>query len=143
MGDDDSGAPGYSAAEGVEEALCAVLVQPGGRLVQDQDGCVAQDGAGDGDPAALPAGQQRSARPDGGVVALGQGGEVVGVGSSGGGLDLGAGRGGPCVGDVVPDGCREEKVFLLKQADVVAACAPISRHFLRLPNLSCAQQHNA
>ena len=46
-------------------------VQGGGRLVEDQDRRVAEDGAGDGDPLPLPAGQQPSSLAGLGGVAAG------------------------------------------------------------------------
>ena len=55
MCDQDCGAVGGGLGEAAEEAAAAARVESCGRLVQDQDGCVAQDGAGDGDPLPLAA----------------------------------------------------------------------------------------
>ena len=51
----------------------ALGVERAGRLVEQQDRRVAQDGAGDGDALALAAGQRHAALAEQGVVALRQG----------------------------------------------------------------------
>jgi len=55
VGDQDCGAAGGGFAEAAEDAAGAAWVESCGRLVQDHDRRVAQDGAGDGDPLALAA----------------------------------------------------------------------------------------
>jgi hypothetical protein len=118
--DQDRGAPGHGPAEQAEKATGSGGVEPGGRLVQDQDGGVAQDRAGDGDPLPLAAGQQPPALADRCLVAAGQGGdELVRIGGLGGGADLRIGRAARPVADVVPDRSGEEQVLLLEQGDVV------------------------
>ena len=85
----------------------ALGVERAGGLVEQQDRRVLQEGAGDGDPLALAAGEARARLADQGVVAVRQGGdEVVGGGGAGGGLDLGRGRARPGVGDVGARWCR-------------------------------------
>ena len=71
----------------------ALGVDLAGELVEDQDARVAQDGAGQGDPLLLAAGQLGAGLADARLVALGQlQDEVVGEGPLGGFLDLSASR---------------------------------------------------
>src|SRR5690606_15196818 len=83
----------------------ALGVQRAGRLVQQQDRRVLQEGAGDGDALALAAGQAGARLAHSGGVAVRQGGdEVVGGGGAGGGHDVLGGGAGAAIGDVGGDG---------------------------------------
>src|SRR5437588_4584260 len=105
VGDDDGGAPGHESAQRGQQALAGLGVQACGGLVQQQDRRVTDQGAGDGDALALPAGQQPAALSDAGVIALGQrGDEVVRVGVDRGGDQLVVGGLGASGADVVGDG---------------------------------------
>ena len=57
VGDDDGGLALDEFVEGVEDELGGLGVQAGGGLVQDQDGRLADERAGDGQALALPAGE--------------------------------------------------------------------------------------
>ncbi len=89
VSDDERGAPALEPFERVVDEHLVLGVDAARRLVEHQDGRILEDGAGDGQPLPLPAGQAQAAFADQGVVAPGQGGdEVVGVGRAGGGLEL-------------------------------------------------------
>ena len=72
MGDDHGGASLHQPLQGVLNLALVFRVERGGRLVEQEDRRVLQEGAGDGDPLALAAGEPRARLADGGVVALGQ-----------------------------------------------------------------------
>ena len=74
--------PRESASSACLHGALGLGVQGAGRLVEDQDRRVAQDGAGDGEALLLAAGEAVAALADDGVVAVGQRGDVV--------VDLGA-----------------------------------------------------
>ena len=57
MGDDDTGAVFHEASEGVLDEFFRLGVEGGGGFVEDEDGGVFEDGAGDGDALALAAGE--------------------------------------------------------------------------------------
>ena len=57
MGDDDGRAVGLQHVEGAAHRLLVHRVEMRGRLVQDQDRRVLEEGAGDGDALALAAGE--------------------------------------------------------------------------------------
>src|SRR4029450_5847511 len=113
VGDDDGGASGAEAVEGVGDAGLAGRVQVAGGLVQDQQGRVGDPGPGEGDQLALPGGQQGAPLTDLGVEAVGQAGDdLVGPDGPSGGLDLGPGRLRPAEADVVQDRAREQEALL-------------------------------
>ena len=70
VGDDDGGAALHQMLERRLHQRLAFGVERRGRLVEQQDRRVAQDGAGNGDALALAAGQRHAAFADLGVVAL-------------------------------------------------------------------------
>jgi hypothetical protein len=86
----DQGSPAFH--EPVERLLdhrLALGVHRGERLVQDQDGRVAQEGAGDRDPLALASGKTDAALPHHRLVALRQpSDEFLRIGGAGGRLEL-------------------------------------------------------
>ena len=93
-------------------------VDRGQRLVQDQDGRVAQQRAGDRQALALAAGQLQPAFTDAGGVAVGQRhNEVVDVGGAGGAQLLAAGVG-AAQAQVVLDGAVEQHDVLAHQRDL-------------------------
>ncbi len=96
----------------------ALGVQRAGRLVEEQDGRVAQDRPGQCDPLTLPAREFDAAFPDHRVEARR---EVVGefrdVGRVGGGADLGVGGVRPGEPDVLTQGAVEHGRFLRDVGD--------------------------
>ena len=119
VGDDHRGAAVHEAAQRLEDAAGRFGVEAGGGLVEEQDGRVADHGAGDGDALALPAGEHAAALADAGVVAVGQAqDEVVGVGGRGGGGDVLVGGVGAAPADVVGDGAVEDECLLEDGGDV-------------------------
>src|SRR5208283_5553937 len=61
VGDDQAGAAGRQLVERLLHAAFAEGVERAGGFVEQQDGRVAQDGAGDSDALALAAGEEFSA----------------------------------------------------------------------------------
>ena len=119
--DGEDGATFHGVFQGRLDGPLGFGVEGGGGFVEDQDGGVPQEGAGDGQSLPLPPGEEGAALGDGGVVALRHGGdEVVGVGGLGGGFDLVAGGFGHAVGDVVGDGVVEEEGVLGDESDALA-----------------------
>ena len=99
----------------------ALRIQCRGRFVEQQDGRVAQDGAGDGDALALAARQADAALAQEGAVAVGQRlDEGGGVGGDRGGPDLGIGRLGPAVADILHRRGREDHRILRDDGDAGA-----------------------
>ena len=81
--DHERGAAGQQRPERVVDVLLDLHVDRAGRVVEDEDRRVGQQGAGDRDPLALASGQVVAALADDGVVAIGQVvDELVGVGRS-------------------------------------------------------------
>src|SRR5215212_1069482 len=121
VGNDQGRLPGHEAIQGFLDLRLALDVQTRHRLVQDQDGCVPNDGTRDGDPLSLA--------PREGVAPLSYDGlvpifevhdEVVGVGRFGG-LDNLLHRSVQLpVGDVLPDGGAEEDRVLEDDPDLLA-----------------------
>src|SRR3954454_23710045 len=111
--DHEGGAPAAEALHRIHDERLGVHVDGAGRLVEDEDGGVAQEGARERYALALAARQPHSTLADRGLVAVGErGDEVVGVGAPRGELDLGGGRVGARVGDVLADTRREEDRLL-------------------------------
>ena len=82
VGDGDGGARLHQALQGFLHQAFALCVEGRGGFVQDEDGRVLQDGPGDADTLALPAGQASAAVAYHRVVALLRfHDEVVGVGN--------------------------------------------------------------
>ena len=67
------GAVGRQGVDGLLHGVLGAGVQGAGRLVEDEHGRVAQDGAGDGEALLLAAGEAVAALADEGVVPVGQG----------------------------------------------------------------------
>ncbi len=99
--------PSHQAVQCLQHQALALRVQRAGGLVQNQDGRVAQDGAGDGHALPLPAGQLHAAFADPRLIALRKGADkIVGVGLAGRLDHLRLRRARPAVGDVVAGSCR-------------------------------------
>ena len=69
VGDDQRRAPLHEDAQRRVDALLHLDVDGAGGVVEDQDGRVDQQGAGDGDPLALAARERVAALADHGLVA--------------------------------------------------------------------------
>ena len=111
----------HQAVEGLPDLVLTDGVEVGCCLVEDEDGGVLEEGAGDGYALALTAGKLHSPFADQGVVAFGEGGyEVVGVGLSGGIFDFLLGGVELTQGDVVADAGVEEVGVLGDEGDAVA-----------------------
>ena len=72
VGDDHDGPAVRDLAHVLLDDALALVVERAGRLVEDQDARIADQGAGDGDALALPARQAAAALADHGVVAFRQ-----------------------------------------------------------------------
>jgi hypothetical protein len=110
------GAAAHQARQRLLYEALGLVVERRGGLVQDEDGRVLEDGAGDGHALALAARQARATVAHDGVVAVRQRlDEVVGVGRVGSGDDL-LGRGlQPAVADVLAHRAAEERGLLRHQ----------------------------
>ena len=70
MGDRNHRAPAHQPGQGLADRLFGLAVERGGRLIQQQDRRVLQEGARNGDPLPLPAGDLDAAIADHGRHAL-------------------------------------------------------------------------
>ena len=83
--DQERRAPLGSVGHRTLDLILSGAVDGAGRVVQDQDAGVGQEGPGDGQPLALAAGELHAPLADEGVVAVGEPvDELVGVGPAGG-----------------------------------------------------------
>ena len=134
VGDDDNGFVLHQRVDGLLHGDFAFGVERGGGFIQDDDGRVFQQGAGDADALFFAAGEFAADVAHAGLVAFGhRHDEVVAAGGAGGGFDF-------CVcgvclaeADVVDDGVVKQvnvleddgnlphQVFLGEGADVAAA----------------------
>ena len=117
VGDDQDRAVPHQGAQRLLDLGLGLGVGHGGGLVEEKDGGVQQDGAGDGDALLLAAGQGRVPAQDG-VVASGQGHDLlVNAGDPGGGAHLVQVGVGPSERDVLPDRGAEELGVLEDEGD--------------------------
>lgn len=113
VGDDDGGATLHEMIEGLLDLRFGLAVECGGGLVEQEDGGVLEEGAGDRDPLALAAGEAAAILADLGFVTLGLlKDEIMGVGGAGGGLDFLLGRIRAGEKDVVAECIREQEGIL-------------------------------
>jgi hypothetical protein len=121
VGDDDGGAVFHELIQGILDEAFALGIEAAGGFIQDQDGGIGEDGAGDGDALALAAGKLGAALADEGVIPFGHGlDEEMGVGLFGGFVDFGLGGVGFAVGDVFADAAAKEEDFLGDEGEVLA-----------------------
>src|SRR5436305_1599867 len=85
MRDDESGSIFRQLPQGLDKSLLGVHIEGGSRLVQDKNGRVLQQGAGDGEALALAPGKINPSFTQDGIVAVRQRLDV--------GMELGAPRG--------------------------------------------------
>ena len=128
VGDHEGGAVGPQCRHGLLDQHLGAGVDRGGRLVQDQQGRVGEEGAGDGDQLPLP---RRDVGPlllDRGVVALGQGAhETVHESGLRRGDDLCVGGVQAPVADVVHDGAAEQHRILQHHPHLAAQRPAVQR----------------
>ena len=80
MGDEDGGAAHGGGLDRLLDLVLGGAVDGAGRVVQDEDGGIGEEGAGQGQPLALPAREHYAAFADHGVVLLREShDEVVGL----------------------------------------------------------------
>jgi hypothetical protein len=109
VGDHDDGLACHEAVDGLLDHDLGFRVQGCGRFVEQDDGCVLEDGAGDGDALAFAAGERGADLSDPGVLAVREtGDEVMRIGGAGGFRDLGVGGVRSAESDVGVDGVVEE-----------------------------------
>ena len=122
VGDDEGGAAPHQLADGVLHQALGFRIERAGRLVEQQDRRVLQEGAGERDALALAAGEAPAAGADDGVVAVRQPhDEVVRRRGLGRRDDLLVGRVRPAEGDVGPHGVVEQDHVLAHHGDVRGA----------------------
>src|SRR5580704_7297933 len=113
MRDENGGAALHDLAEAREDAFFSVGVYACQGIIENEDARVADDGAGDGGPLLLTAGEGDSAFADHGVEAARELEDLGGdMGDGCGLLDLFRGCFGNSEGDVLADGLGEEKGLL-------------------------------
>ena len=118
VGDGEDGAVLHQVVDRALHLLLGDGVEGAGGFVEDEDGRIAQDGAGDGDALALAAAEDEALFADHTFVPFGvRHDEIVGVRQFGGLDDLFAGGVGGAVGDVGGDGVVEEDGFLSDGSD--------------------------
>src|SRR5688500_7519185 len=121
VGNDQGRLSGHEAIQGFLDLRLALDVEASHRLVQDQDGGVADDGPGDGYPLALPSGEGVAPLTYDGLVPLLEAhDEVVGVGCFRGLDNLLRGSVQLAVGDVLLDGGAEQDRVLEDDPDLLA-----------------------
>ena len=104
MGDNEGGAVGGELFQRILDEGLAFRIKGAGCFIEQQDGGIAQNGAGDGDALALAAGQGDAALAHFSVKALGKlFGKLVNTGRNSGGHGGFAGRVGRAEADVVED----------------------------------------
>ena len=106
VGDDKGCAAAHHGLQGFADDTFGLRIHRGGRVIQDEDAGILEEGAGDGDALFLPAGKGDPFLTDEGVVAFWEGqDDIVDGGSAGGGFDLRLGNLSPdTVGYVLADG---------------------------------------
>src|SRR5690625_103916 len=115
---------GASLEDTVDRPLDLVLrgaVDGTGRVVENEDAGVGEEGAGDGKALSLPARECHATLAQHRLVTVPEGRyEVVRLGCPGSGDDLLAARVRLAEGDVLRDGTREEEDVLLNDRDLLA-----------------------
>ena len=121
LGDDKSGAPLHKDSQRLLDQMLGFGIDAAGRIVQNQDARVTEQGAGDGKALFLPAAQGHAALTDDGLIAFGKGfDKVMGMGRFGGSNNRVHRRFGLAIGDVFSNGRVEEKGVLQNSADLAA-----------------------
>ena len=119
--DGDDSAAFHQSLERFHHELLRFGVERGGRFVENEDGGIAHDGAGDADALALAAGKREAAFADHRIVAMRHlRDELVRIGHLRRLDDFLRRRVGPAVGDVVADRAGEEHGVLQDEADLLA-----------------------
>jgi hypothetical protein len=117
VGDDEGGSALHQEVEAALDQGFGLGVERTGGLVQDQDARVGEDGAGDGEPLTLAAGELDAAFADDGFVPVGEAlGELVDAGDAAGFEELGFGGVWPGKQDVLANGSIKEEGLLQNDA---------------------------
>ena len=128
MRQDQRGAAGHQSVERLLDHRLVLRIDRGQRLVQHQDGRIAEQRAGDGDALALAARQACPAFADHRLVAVGQRlDEVVRVGGAGGGGEVRLAGVGAAEAEVVLDGAVEQVGVLRHHGDHLPHGARVER----------------
>ena len=118
VGDDEAGAVGEQAFERFLNELFGAGVHAGGGLVEDEDGGVLEERAGDADALFFADAEFDAAFADAGIVALRQrDDEIVAIGGSGRGEELLVGGVQFAEEDVFAESAVEEEGLLADDAD--------------------------
>src|SRR6266567_6795985 len=121
VGDDDHGLPPCFLYEVLLNEIFRETVERAGRLVQDQDGRIPQQGSGQRNALHLSSRKRDAARAHLGVVALRQlRDESIGVGPDGGRDNLVPAGGEISVTDVLANGVTEQVGILTGPGDLAA-----------------------
>src|SRR6476646_3681247 len=113
VGDDYGGAAVEQALKAALDRFLGADVDVGGRLVEDQDAGLGEEGAGEGDKLALAGRELDAALADFGVETVGQGADELGRPDGGDRrFDLLGARLWPPEGDVFADAAGEEEALL-------------------------------
>ena len=132
MRDHDRRPSAHEPVEGLLHQILALVVERARGLVEQEDACVAQDRARDGDPLALPDRETHATLAHDRVPPLRESrDELRRVRGLGGSLDLGIGRLEAPVADVLADRVCEEDRLLRDHSDLLAQRA--DRHLPDIP----------
>ena len=112
MGDHQGRAAFHQIKQAGDDECLAVRVERAGGFVEQEDGRVLQEGAGQIEPLALADAEARTAIADDGVVAAGElVDKFIRIGGAGGSFDLGAAGEWFAVGDVLGNARGQENGF--------------------------------
>src|SRR4029079_11085453 len=121
VGDDEAGAARHEAIEGALDEALGLGIDAGGGLIEDEDGRILQQGAGDGDALLFADAELYTALADDGGKLLGESlDEVAGIGGAEGGPELGIGVVGIAEAEIIADAPIEEEALLGDHADGAA-----------------------
>ena len=127
MGDGDDGPALQQSGQRFLDRLLRFRVEGGGRLIEENDGRIAQKGARDGKALALPAGELQAALADDGGESRRQGfDEFRAMGGLGGGIDLRIAGLGPTVAQILQHRAVKQGDVLLHHGD--GAAQALLRH---------------
>src|SRR5258708_18769164 len=110
MSNDQRCAPRSGSIERVNHDLLGGGIQVARRFIQNQNGCIPQDGPRDGDALFLSARESSASLGDEGLIALREPlNKLIGVGGHRGSNDFFVARTGTTKSNVLADGAAEEQ----------------------------------
>ena len=119
--DDEAGAAPHELVQRTLDSALGLRVHAGGRLIEDEDGRVLQECAGDGNTLFFADAELHAALTDDGAKAIGHPfDEGAGVGGFSGGEEFVVGRAGAAQAEVVTHRAVEEEALLRDEADGTA-----------------------